>query len=95
MLRMLKAMDANLGKQGSLVTGNGEAVSENDAAGDARLAQAAAEPMNEETAAVNQLIHQVNATAAVAGYRDYREPSPLHSEGQRVLNMYYEKPLDR
>lgn len=101
MLRMLRAMDRNLGKSGSLV----DAVSEQASAPTGQQVNEPARQQVSEGASgndaardemladISQRISAVNAAASC--YPDYREVSALHPAGQRVLNMHCQPPKNR
>ena len=127
MLRLLKAMDKNLGKSGSLVEASGEdspsrqprsaqksrgevsanPVSEEPvsthvssrhgapAPAPASDEVAADRPMNAETETALKVISEISAAAPRYGYADYDEISALHPAGQRFVNLYFQKPMDR
>lgn len=117
MLRLLKAMDKNLGKSGSLAEASevvasedaathvssrhgaparGEAAGEDRASGDSRSAQESSDkPMNAETETALKVISEMSAAAPRYGYADYEEISALHPAGQRFVNLYFQKPMDR
>lgn len=101
MLRMLRSMDRNLGKSGSLVDAASEQVSEptaqevSESAGErvSEIASGNDATRDEMTAHNDQRISTVNAAAPC--YPDYREVNALHPAGQKVLNMYCQPPKDR